>query len=258
MKAGRIIRLKRALRNPIWTPIGVFVAFTSLIVTILVSNWFLQRGPSAPNRLIISSDTQKDLTDIPGPVGDHLKFLVDGKEERDLRLFIFRVEYVGDQPLRPGDFSTPVIGRVPTNRKLLAVQKSANLSAPRRYDRQTQAMRDNPHPPATFEASILDAHSFEIKPFLMNPDEWFGVEIYTSTIDPDKYVPPKDSTEKYKELSSEVSWSCHVANVQCPAAIDLESDYGFVRQPDFLEVSVIHMGWSVYFIIIFDVLNLIV
>src|SRR5207248_3750304 len=65
-------------------------------------------------------------------------------------------------------------------------------------------------------------------------------------------------TEEYKELSSEISWSCHLANVECPAAIDLGIDYDFVSQPEFLEVSVIHIGWSVYFIVVFDILNLIV
>jgi len=41
------------------------------------------------NRLIFSSDTAKDLTDFPEAVSKRLQIFVDGKEERDLRLFIF-------------------------------------------------------------------------------------------------------------------------------------------------------------------------
>jgi hypothetical protein len=260
MKTNLAKRFKNALRNPIWTPIGVFVAFTSLIATILLSNWFLRPAPAFRNRLMFSSETAKDLSDIAEPVSNRLKILIDGKEERDLRLFIFRVEYKGDQPLRPSDFASPIIGRIPANRKILAVQKSPNLEGPLRYDRQSESMERDTQPPVNFEANIVDAHSFDIKPLLMNPGEWLGLEIYTSTAEPGNYVAPKDSTEKYKELSSEVSWSCHIANIECPGQVDLQRDYDYAGfdQPTFLEVNVMHMGWSVYFIVLFDILNLIV
>ncbi len=93
----------------------------------------------------------------------------------------------------------------------------------------------------------------------MNPGEWLGVEIYTSATE-GNYTAPKDSTEKYKELSSEVTWSCHVANVECPGQIDLQRDYDYAGfdQPSFLEVYVMHQGWSVYFIALFTIINLIV
>jgi hypothetical protein len=208
---------------------------------------------------MFSSDTAKDLTDIPEPVGNRLKIFVDGKEERYLRLFIFRLEYKGNQPMRPDDFETSIVGRVPNNRKILAVQKSPNLEGPFRYNRKTETTERDSHPPIAFETNVVDAHSFEIKPLLMNPGEWFGVEIYTSSNDPANYTPPRDSTEKYKEISSEISWSCHVASVECPGQVDLQRDYDYAGfdEPAFLEVYVMHQGWSVYFMVLFCIVNLI-
>ncbi len=260
MKTKLATRLKNKLRDPIWQPVGVFVAFTTLVATLLLSNLFLHPHPYLPNRLMFTSDTAKDLTDFPEPVSRRLQIFVDGKEERGLRLFIFRLEYKGDQPLRPNDFETPIIGRIPNNRKIVGVQKSPNLEGPTRYNRETETLIHDTHPPINFDVNVLDAHSFEIKPLLMNPGEWLGVELYTSTTETDSYTAPKDSTEKYKELSAEVTWSCHMANVECPGQIDLQRDYDYAGfgQPSFLEVYVMHQGWSVYFIVLFTIVNLIV
>ena len=89
MKTNLRTRLKKKLRDPIWQPIGVFSAFTTLISSLLLSNLIFRPHPSLANRLIFSSDTAKDLTDFPEAVSKRLQIFVDGKEERDLRLFIF-------------------------------------------------------------------------------------------------------------------------------------------------------------------------
>lgn len=260
MKSKFSTRLKDQLRDPIWQAIGVFVAFTTLIATLILSNLFFRPRASLPNRLMFSSDTAKDLTDFPEPVRKRVQVFVDGKEERGLRLFIVRVEYRGDVPIRPSDFETPIIGRIPDNRKVVAVQKSPALEGPLRYDREKETIEHDPHPAVSFEVGVLDPHTFQIKPLLMNPGEWMGVEIYTSAADPNTYVSPKDSTEKYAELSSEIDWSCHVANVECPGQVDLHRDYEYAGfdQPSFLEINVMHQGWSVYFIVLFTIVNLVV
>ncbi len=65
-----------------------------------------------------------------------MQIFVDGKEERGLRLFIFRLEYKGGQPVRPTDFETPIVGRIPSNRKIVGVQKSPNRKGPTRYNKE--------------------------------------------------------------------------------------------------------------------------
>ena len=85
-----------------------------------------------------------------------------------------------------------------------------------------------------------------------------GIEIYTAASEDSDHQPPKDATEKYAQLSSELTWTCRVANCDCPGSLDLSRDfegYGF-DDPLFLQVSIMHVGWSVYFIVVFAVINL--
>jgi hypothetical protein len=93
----------------------------------------------------------------------------------------------------------------------------------------------------------------------MNPGEWLGIEIYTAAADETSPKAPADPVEKYKVLSSEVTWSCHVAGVECPAHYDLDIDFDYLglNEPSFLQVSINHQGWGVYFILFFTVVRLI-
>lgn len=209
---------------------------------------------------MISSQTSQELTDVPASVSKRMQILIDGKEEKGLRLYIFRLEYKGQQPIRPNDFEIPLRGHISNNRKLLVVQKSTTLEGPYKFDRVSERRVRDEHAPVHFEVNLLDDHNFEIKPLLMNPGEWTGVEIYTSAAEPTNYSAPKDSTEKYKELSSEITWSCHIANVECPGTLDLERDFEFLglNEPSFLQVHVLHQGWSVYAIVVFTIVNLVV
>jgi hypothetical protein len=260
MTKGLTTRIKEKLRDPIWQSIGVFLTFIALLSSLVVGNLIFRPRPSESNRLIFSSETSKELTDISEPVSKRMQILIDGKEERGLRLFVFRLQYKGQLPVRPSDFEEPIKGQIPNNRKLLNVQKSSNPEAPREFDKATETFVANPHPPVNFEATLIDEHNFEIKPLLMNPGEWLLIEIYTAAADPNGYSAPKDSTESYKELSSEVTWTCHAANVECPASLDLQRDFDYMdfNEPSFLQVYVMHTGWSVYFIVLFTILNLIV
>ena len=208
---------------------------------------------------MISSQTSQELTDVPTPVNKRMQVLIDGKEEKGLRLFIFRLEYKGQEPMRPNDFEIPLRGHIPDGRKLLGVQRSSTLEGPYNFDRDSEKMVRDEHAALHFEVNAIDDHNFEIKPLLMNPGEWTGVEIYTAAADPSSYSAPRDTTEKYKELSSEVTWNCHIANVECPGSYDLEKDFEFlgVGEPSFLQVYVMHQGWSVYAIVFFTILMLV-
>jgi hypothetical protein len=96
----------------------------------------------------------------------------------------------------------------------------------------------------------------------MNPNEWFGVELYTSSNDgvasQGSPTPTPNSVEEYKALESEVTWNCHLAGVKCPASLDLDLDFqGYGFQPWYLSVHLAHMGWSVHALVFFTTVNLI-
>jgi hypothetical protein len=254
--------LKKKLRDPIWQFFGVLLALITLLSSLIIAYLVFPTGRSTPSRVMIATETAKDLTDFPEPVSKRMRFLIDDKEERDLRLFIYRIEYKGDQPIRSWDFEKPMRGTIPTTRKLVAVQTSPNLEGPLRVDRETGRAERDTKPPINFEVSIIDPQTFEIKPVLMNPGEWFGIEIYTSAQDSDNSkLPaptPPDQAEKTRRLHSEISWSCHVAGVQCPGQWDFGLDFEFLGTdaPWFLQISVDHEGWAVYVIVLFTVVNL--
>ncbi|MDT5060206.1 MAG: hypothetical protein QOH63_665 [Acidobacteriota bacterium] len=207
---------------------------------------------------MISSETSKYLTDFSEPVGKRMRVLVDNKEQRDLRLFIFRIEYKGNVPVRSADFEMPIQARIPSNRKLVGVQKSPDVEGPLRFNKKTRDFVRETKPPINFEVEILDEHSFQIKPILMNSGEWLGIEIYTAAAEGTDSVIPADSVEKYKTLSSEISWSCHVAGVECPGTWDLDVDFDYwgFNAPWYLQVNVTHRGWSVYAILLFSIISL--
>lgn len=252
--------LKKKLRDPIWQAIGAILAFIALLSP-FIAGYFLSSSPHAQSRLMISTQTSKDLTDFPEPVSKRMRILIDGNEESNLRLFIFLIEFKGEQPVRSADFEAPMRGKVPNDRKLVAVQNSPNVEGPLKYDRETNRLARDERSPVKFEAEILDSQTFEIRPVLMNPGEWGAIEIYTAA--KDAAVPPtstpKTSVEKYKDLSSEISWSCHVAGVQCPGSWDFDIDFDYLGfdGPWYLQVYVSHQGWEIYFILLFTIANLI-
>ena len=250
--------IKKKLRDPIWQAIGVFLAFIALLTTVVI--FYLQSSSTSQSskRIMISSETSKYLTDFSEPVSKQLHFFIDGKEVRDLRLFVFLIDYKAKEPVRSADFESPIRGSIPNNRKLISVQKAPNIEGPYRVDKETGQVSREQKQPINFEVEILDEHTFQIKPVLMNPGEWLGIEIYTAATNENSPAPPADSTERYKVLSSEVKWSCHVAGVQCPGTVDIEEDLSHmgINDPDFLQVFIFHRGWGVYSIILFTIISL--
>ena len=116
--------LKKKLRDPAWQFVGVVIMTIALIGPIVLS---VRKSSSQyeleASRLGIYLDTHNVLTDFLEPVGTRTRVLVDGKEEEDLKQFVYLLEYRGDHPLRLSDFGFPLHGRIPANRKIIAVQK---------------------------------------------------------------------------------------------------------------------------------------
>jgi hypothetical protein len=245
-------------KSPVWNSIAAVVGIVSIAIPFVIGYMVGFRSkPVGPNRLIVESETQKALIEFPGNVSARTRILIDGKEEQELRLFVYRVQFKGNRPLRPNDFEEPLRGNLPSDRKLIAVQKASNLEGPRLYDEQTRRSSRDPAPPINFEARILDAQHFEIKPFLMNPGEWFGIEMYTSANGTATQV---NSSEQYDALSHEISWSCHVAEIKCPASLDLNLDLGDLgfNKPWYLQIFIYHYGGGVYVLALLTTVNLLV
>jgi hypothetical protein len=243
-------------KSPVWNSIAALAAIIGIAIPFVVGYIVgFRTKPVGPNRLIIDSDTQKFLIEFPGSVSARTRILIDGKEEQDLRLFVYRVQYKGSKPLRPDDFEEPLRGVLSSDRKLIAVQRASNLEGPRRYDEQTHRSDRDPAPPINFEARIVDGQHFEIKPLLMNPGEWFGIEMYTSSAGAATPVKPSD---QYDVLRREITWSCHVAEVVCPASLDLNLDLGDVgfNKPWYLLVFIYHFGAGVYVLALLTTINL--
>ncbi|MDX6405023.1 MAG: hypothetical protein QOH70_2478 [Blastocatellia bacterium] len=257
--------LKKKLRDPAWQFVGVVIMTLALIGPIVLSSLkSSSQNELEANRLVIYLDAHNVLTDFLEPVGTRTRVLVDGKEEQDLKEFVYLLEYRGDHALRPSDFGLPLHARIPTSRKIIAVQKSSNLEGPLRFSPESNHYEHTKQPPVAFEAQVLTEHDFEIKPILMNPGDWFRVEIYTSSSLGNDKSGASPETRKSKEeqstsdiLYGDVTWSCHLAGVRCPAERTIEGNVLGFGNPWFLQVYVYHIGWSVYFITAFTILNLI-
>jgi hypothetical protein len=103
----------------------------------------------------------------------------------------------------------------------------------------------------------------------LNPDDWFRVEVYTAALT-EESKPSRSSTANVPATATdnsvpypEITWSCRVAGVKCPASrLDpyiLLAALSGSAPTDPLEASIsAYSGWSVYFIVAFTVLNLIV
>lgn len=160
-------------------------------------------------------------------------------------------EFRGRDPLRPSDFEGPLRCTVPSNRKIIAIQKSSNLRGPLRFDSRTETLDFAREPPLDFEAQTINPQTCNIKPLLMNSGEWFRVEIYTAAAEtPDQKAEPEMS-----RVLGDANWLCHIAGGTCPD----KQDYGIpirFRIPALLDVSVSHEGWAVYVVVISTILNL--
>jgi hypothetical protein len=248
--------LKRKARSPLWQPFGVGVAILAIFIGYFIGS---RSQPPGPNRLVISPESAKELIEFPGSVSRRTKVLIDGKEERDLRLFVFRIQYKGNRPLVSGDFEGPLRGEVPAGRRLLAVQRASNLEGKSEFDSASGHYVKDTSKPIETEPRVVDLQHFEVKPVLMNPGEWFGIEIYTSSNnDPTSSPTPElSSSDKYSLLAREVTWGCHVAGVKCPSSLDIELDFPqYAHAPWFLEVHLIHRAWGVYALLFFSTVNL--
>jgi hypothetical protein len=261
--------LKKKLRDPIWQAIGALLALVGLFVPFFIGS-STNNSPnplSSPDskEVMIYSTTSKSLINFPETLSARTRLFIDGKEEQDVKLYIYFIEYKGVNPLRKGDFEVPIRGSVPQDRKIITVQKSLDPTGPLKLDKESGSIREERAAPIDFDVSLKDQHNFEIKPMLMNPGEWFKVEIYTSARLPDTKAAKSpvtmntpDKKVSSQNLSSEITWSCRIADIKCPAPFRLELDHiRFNEVPWFLQFQIRHYGWAIYFMVFFTVLNVI-
>jgi hypothetical protein len=205
------------------------------------------------NRIVVYGETRTALMAVPGSVISRTKVLVDGKEERDLRLFVFWILYQGRAPIVSQNFAQPIKASIPPTRKLLIVQRAADARGPQSFsESEVRLIRRGTR--INVEARMIDGQHFEITPVLMNPEDWFAVEFYTASADQTAGSNVKKADEG---LYTEVDWTCHVEGVNCPVdgSFFPFEDYTEERSSAILSVSMTHEGWSIYAIIVATVLN---
>lgn len=221
------------------------------------------------NKVRIYLTNSKTLTDVPKTVAARTRVLIDDKDEKDVRFFEYIVDYQGNHPLLKADFEAPIRARVPENRKIIAIQRSEeSLSVPSRIDKNGHTGQAG-EPQVAFEAQVTDQRTFEIKPMLMNPNDWFRVEVYTSAVFQEaKLKTPADKStgeatggQGVYPSNSEINWSCRIAGVSCPAGLYDSLDLAKLSRANSSSApfnpSITHSGWSIYFIILFTNFNLI-
>lgn len=258
--------LKYKLRDPMWQFVGVVVAIVGVIIAVWLAPHPPETSAKSSRLRIYAAPGHKNLTDFPNTVAARTRILIDGKEEKDVEYFVYIFDYEGDRPIRAADFELPIQGVVAKNRKILGVRQSFDknyLQTPMRLDKRGQLQfADEPQIPC--EIQQTDQQTVQIKPMLMNSGDWFRVEFYTSALPADENKASASSsptTEAETALSQDMSWSCRIAGIKCPAseerselniATGLESD-----SSNLLDVSISeYRGWAVYFIVLFTILNL--
>ena len=260
--------LKGKLRDPIWQFIGALIALAGLFLPFILNSSTGQSTSSVSSpsteKVMIYPTTRKALLNFPKVLSPRTRLLIDGKEEQDVRLFIYFVQYKGNHPLRKADFESPIHATLPKNRKILVVQKASDTEGPYRVAEKSGSVVMETQPPIDFEITQIDQQNFEIKPLLMNPNEWFKVEIYTASRNSDPKAPKSPPTggepvaDDQYSIASEINWSCRIAGIACPARFEFELDnIPLSEGPWFLEYEIYHRGWSIYFIVLFTIINMI-
>ena len=212
-----------------------------------------------PRQLVIEQVDHKKLTDFPNSVADRTRILIDGKEEKDVDLFVFTFDYDSDQPARMSDFASSITATVPQNRKVIAAQNSlisGVLVRPYRLDKRGNVSQTD-QPPIVVDIHLKDDHTIEITPMLLNPKDWFRVELYTSSYRVDD-KPPGSQTSSLS--ADKIDWNCRIAGVQCgygESSISralAQLDHSYLTEP--LEAEISASGWEIYFLIVVTTINL--
>ncbi|HEU4597140.1 MAG TPA: hypothetical protein VFS10_18560 [Pyrinomonadaceae bacterium] len=261
---------KEKLRDPIWQAVGALIALVSLFLPFLfgasMNSSSNPAGSAESGKVMIFPTTSVSLINFPEALTERTRLLIDGKEEQDVRLYIFYVEYRGNRPLRKDDFEAPIRGSLPQDRKIITVQKSPDAKKSLWRDESGHESNEERAPAIDFEITLNNQQNFEIKPMLMNPGEWFKLEVYTSARTSDAKAtktptPVPTSTPDGKgtiqNKPSEITWVCRIAGVRCPAPYEPRANRSrLLQEPWFLQVYLEHQGWAIYFIVLFVVVNL--
>lgn len=263
------VRLLKGLRDSIWQFVGVVIGILSVAVPLLLG---YLRAPEPPEmgELMIYSTARKSFTNLADTLHKPARILIDGKEEKDVRLFVYFIQYKGAAHLPPAAFAEPIQGSVPADRKIIAVQSSPDTTGPFRVLGDGNVMQEEESTPVKFEHQIIDQQSFRIAPLLMNPDNWFKVEVYTASNVPavgeakkeakaTRFLSPSPTPAAApqpaaapEKLGSEVKWTCRVAGVRCPARFELKlGSSRLSTAPWPTEFQIRYQGWAIYFIVVF-------
>lgn len=153
-----------------------------------------------------------------------------------------------NSPIKKEDFAEPLTGTIVNNRKIIGVQRSHQsltyLNAPDGTSARawqignviTAALSEFTLDPVfrrdsiRFESRIKDLVSVELQTSLINPDDWFAIDIYTAddsrnnlrhpATDPSDSQTASTPSSNYTWATFEVTWTCRIAGVHCPTAYE--------------------------------------
>jgi hypothetical protein len=278
------------LRDPIWQFVGVLIALVGLFVPNIVS-YFSSNSEEKKEAVIkLIPATPLNLLNSTNISTVKPQLFIDGKEEKDVRLLTFQFIYNGTKPLETKDFVESIQGKLIPGRKIIAANKSTRNLASRinenssksitlnhRRDIILEVLEINQRRPIDFEFTIINDRIIQIKPLLMNPGDSFSIDIYTSFVIPDTKSDQPVSDRKspqstpvktvdYPNLrdamgnfspGSEFGWTCRVIGITCPVYVNSEV-LPKNSSELFLDISIVgYSGWALWFIILFNAINLV-
>lgn len=254
--------LKDRVRDPSWEFIGVIVGIIIYLLPGIISLFAgdAATGLTDSSKLMIYPTTRQVFLNFPESLGLRTQLFINEHEEHDVRLYTYFVEYRGQGPLRKEAFEKPIVGEVSPDRKLIVVKPAVDTTGPVRLAKESGNIEEANEALLTrVKIKRLSEEKFEIEPAMMNPGEWFKIEIYTAArvaanqksktstnANPEHKATPKTAP-------TEITWSCHVEGVRCPMSYEREAMPS--EKLGLLQVKVNHQGWAIYFIVLFTVLS---
>lgn len=287
------------LRDPIWQFIGTLLTFLIFLFPFFYAYFFTTQTidySENPSKIYITPSYIRRLPDLPVNLIDRAILLIDGKEEKDVHFISFYFQYEGKSSLKQSDFVIPIRGIVPEDRKLIGIQKSEQsplmVYSRRKPEDENELIKNNglikindqysfsissleyildekqkknrPDKPIDVEITIIDQRTFEIKSPLINPNEWFAIDVYTSQVEQksklqEQTMPAPTTTIEDsmfdKSLIEEVTWNCRPIGIQCPSSF-VTTPKEYKKTAWYLQFEVFHRGWAIYFIAIFNSFSL--
>jgi len=152
--------MPEALRDPIWQFIGALLAFSAIVISILL--YWMQRRRKVLSYEIVS---RTPLLSVEEEVKGKLQILFDGSPVQDVHLVIIKVMNSGNMPIVSADYERQVRIAFGENTRILTAEVSETS-------------------PDNLEASVsLESKAVVLAPILLNSGDSITVKMLVSQFD---------------------------------------------------------------------------